>query len=247
MSADQPVVEFQRIDDRLARLAVRRAGSPFGLTTPRPFVHRLGFRDSPLYAVDQPPSPDDGWGFEPLPDGRRVASVDESGTPLEGGYLPWVTGSRVTAGHTALKLLPAGLYLLVRSPLSPRIEKEVAFGNEIVPATPNVRVLLDERSACSLVVGAPADVAPDLAQPLIGLTILSYQGPPTPVGILFFPCATPGPADPGESRDLLLVVPVTGELVLDSMGHAVGLRDNSRVVWQERAAREFADRCVRGR
>jgi hypothetical protein len=239
-------IEFERISDRLGRLNVRRSGSPFGLTSRERFEYQLGLCDLPLYRLEQPSSPDDPWSFEPTGNGAWVPADEALVPELEQTYLPWASGGRAAAGHAVLQRLPHGSYFVVRSPLRPSVERRVLFGNELVPATPNLRVLVDDDSAYSFIVGCQLDSAPDLNQPLVGITILDYLGAPSPTGIVFFPCTATTAPDLGGSADLVLVIPQAGELVLDSMSHFSGHDvPRCRERWSRDSGRQFADLCGR--
>lgn len=70
------------------------------------------------------------------------------------------------------------------------------------------------QSCYSLLVGAQENTPPSTNQPLLGLTVLEFTSRFT--GILFFPFASALQETSSEDADLLLIIPGSGELVLNA-------------------------------
>jgi hypothetical protein len=237
---------FEVLSERLARMIVKRSLGRFGLTLDSsPFQrHRLGLSESPLYQLEQPLSPDDGWEVSALPSGAFVdgASPAPAIDPL---YEAWAVGSRAQHGHELIGLLPIGRYLFVRSPRPLVTATSVVLGNECVAATANMRVLREHEPYYACVIGPDVSTGPDLSQPLLSLVVLNYVGDASLHGSIFFPFSSPRGSTPASTQDMLLIVPEEGELVMDNLGVFSRERERrAKQAWRDRQAAEFADWCA---
>lgn len=239
---------FEVLSPRIARLTISQPVSSFGLTVdPRLRKHQLGFRDGPLYELEQPFSPDDGWEIVPRPLGRLVEElwIDDPHNDLEERCAAWASGSRATRGHGLLGLLPLGTYLLVRSPRRPIETGRILLGNKFVAARPSMRVLRDDKPVYALVTGPQPRSSPSLDQPLLGLVVLNYVGDSWMHGVLFFEFAAPvADASVGDG-ELLLIIPVEGEMIFDNMGFfSAADEEVSRMRWRDEFSGGFARWCA---
>lgn len=239
---------FEVVSARIARLTITEPASSFGLTLDRKLQnHQLGFRDLPLYRLEQPLSPDDAWEVVPNPAGRLVEDAwrAELGNDIEKRYTAWAAGCRATYGLSLLGLLPAGTYLLVRSPRQPVEAARILLGNERVDARPSMRVLRDHRPVYALIAGPRPEAPPSLNQPLLGLVVLNYVGASWMHGVLFFQFAVPSVDDAANNGDLLLIVPVEGEMIIDNMGFFSEADEKlSRERWRDDLSGGFAHWCA---
>jgi hypothetical protein len=242
-------VIFKPHSHSLAELVIpptRTSGFGVRTTGKDPERHDIGADGAPRWRLSL--SYDD-WELETLPPGR---SADEPLVPeeLEWQYLEWAEGSRAENGFSTLPTLPTGRYYVVRSDLNPRREKQVLLGNGRLPTPDNMLTLLDRTGSCALAIGARPGEPPALAQPLLGLAVVNYTIAANDNGILFF--AVPDPdspqraPEPAAVGDLVLVVPVTGELVLDTRARWDPNRPTeSQLAWTRTGALEFA-RLLKG-
>jgi hypothetical protein len=239
-------VKFKSLSRQVARLDVNRLNSPFGLTVdPRTQVHHLGYHEAPLYRLAQPFSPDDAWSVEPLTSGRFVRAQQEVGPKLDQAYLDWLRGSGVCRGLEIPWLLPPGSYLMVRTDRPLNKVQSVLLGNEMVPATPNIRVLREQKPVYSCVFGAHPQVPPVLDQPLVGLAVLNYDGSTRRQGMWFFSCVETAPRGTTAGQELVLMIPLEGQLVFDNMGFfSAESEAESRKRWKETLAHEFVTWCA---
>jgi hypothetical protein len=239
-------VKFKSLSRQLARLEMNRLASPFGLAVdPQKQVHHLGYREAPLFRLEQPFSPDDAWSMTPLPGGRFVPAQQDVGQKLDPAYLDWLHGSAVRRGREIPWLLPPGSYLLVRTAHPLNKVQSVMLGNEMVPATPNIRVLREQKPVYSCVLGAQLQEPPVLDHPLVGLAVLNYDGSSRRQGMLFFSSMGPAPRPMPAGQELVLIVPLEGSLVLDNMGAFSAESElQSRQRWKETLAHEFAAWCT---
>jgi hypothetical protein len=225
MCAQQRIAQFRILSRRVAKLEILGSENPFGLekTSPKQ-IHQLGFRGAPLYFLQQPFSADEGWAVWPNSLGKHTPD-EAPATRSELSFANWSDGSAVH-GFSLLRFLPVGNYYLVRSSLAARSKEFVYVGNEAVRATPNMRVLLDgEETVHASIIGSRPDAAPDLDQPLLGVVICHATGMSWAKGstqpyqhlVLFFPFADKSENGSHDSRDLTLIIPESGELVLDNL------------------------------
>ena len=225
-------VAFDVITPSLAALSVLDGPGCFGVRTHGwPVVHDVGGR----WRLRQPMSPDDGWEVETLPGGAPPLAPAPEG--LEWAYLTWAEHSRAESGAEILAALPPGRYLLARSDREPQPADRVLLGNEWVPSRPNQRVLYDEPPFYGLVIGPDPDRPPATTAPLVGLVALNYTGGSAVHATLYFT------GDPTEAAtgDLVLVIPVTGELVVDAMAEFSAERsEQDRQAWRDTGAHALA-------
>ncbi len=212
---------FNPVGFGVAELSVPEGPNDFGLRSSGALgpAHDFGVYGAPRWRIRQQMSPDDAWEIETLPDGRLLPARPAVPEQLEWAYLTWAEGSRAESGVSVLQSLPPGDYLLVRSSIEPRRRASVLLGNERVPNPPaNMLTLFDEEPFYGMVLGPEADNPPQTTHPLVGLVALNYIGSSRVHAALFFDClARESRPAPPPSGDLVLVVPVTGELVIDAM------------------------------
>lgn len=228
---------FNPITIRLAELTVPAGPNDFGvLSTAWPPAHEVGVYGRPRWRIRPPLAPDDGWELDTLVRGDLTAErpVPED---VEWAYLTWAEGTRAEGGAGVLAALPSGRYLLARSSLTPRRSATVLLGNEHVPSPANIHELLFTRPHYAAVVGADGDRPPSTTHPLVGLVALNYAGATSPHGVLFFDCR----GGQGQATgDLVLVVPMTGELVIDALAQYSD-DSSARDAWRDSGARRLAD------
>jgi len=245
-------VVFNPVGFGVAELSIPDGPNDFGLRSSGKLgpTHDFGVYGAPRWRIRQQMSPDDAWEIETLPDGRLLPAHRSVPEHLEWAYLTWAEGSRAESGVSVLQSLPPGDYLLVRSSLESRRPASVLLGNERVPNPPaNMLLLLDEEPFYGMVLGPESDNPPQTSHPLVGLVALNYIGSSRLHAALFFDClarearhesgASPPPASSG---DLVLVVPVTGELVIDAMAAYSTKEDVMRDKddWRRRLASRLA-------
>src|SRR3954451_13490367 len=85
---------FEACSEKIARLTIERANSPFGLRSRTPYEYTLGLDLKPLYRISLPDTPvDDRLEISPLPLGEPVpdgvADLGEATVP----YRLWSAGS----------------------------------------------------------------------------------------------------------------------------------------------------------
>jgi hypothetical protein len=234
---------FSRITSTLAGLAVPERPGGFGVRTAGwPVVHDVGMYGAPRWRLRQPMSPDDAWDLETLPQGRLLPAGSPVPEQFEWSYLTWADGSRAESGAAVLQALPPGRYLLVRSGLEPQPAPRVLLGNEWVPSPPNTRVLLDKRPFYAMLTGPDSGRPPVTVHPLVALIALNYVGDSHVHAALFFDGATPEQTTaPAAAGDLVLVIPVTGELVVDTMAEfSAELSARAKATWRDTGARQLA-------
>lgn len=245
---------FEVITPSLAELSIPARPNDFGVrssvdrvTTWAP-VHDIGVYGAPRWRIRQPMVPDDGWELETLPSGRLLSERRPVPEQFEWAYLTWAEHSRAQSGAAVLHALPPGRYLVVRPGVEPRREQRVLLGNESVPSLENMLVLYDKRPFYGLVIGAESDRPPVTTHPLVGLVALSYVGGRSVQAALFFDClAREGSRPlPGATNDLVLVLPVTGELVIDGSAQYQDGSTEDQDRWRDTGALQLARALMRG-
>ncbi|WP_394834782.1 hypothetical protein LVJ94_50630 [Pendulispora rubella] len=234
-------MNLRAISPVLAELSIPPGPTAFGVhTSGIAPVHDVGSHGAPHWRFQQPMSPDDGWTMETLPGGRLLSAgtLPES---LEWAYLQWAEGSRAESGAGVLQALPPGEYLLARSNLAPRRAPQVLLGNERVPSPANTLVLHDGQPFFAMLIGPDAAAPPRTTHPLIGLVALNYVGESHWTGALFFDTLAPE-EPPTRDGDLVLVIPRTGELVLDAMASfsTEARRTRDLATWRDTGAYQLA-------
>jgi hypothetical protein len=216
----------------------------------------LGYIDSPLFTLQQPFDPDEGWTIIPNEKGRYAYSNQGDSVAL---LRQWATNR---CGLEVINSLPAGSYFIVRSRLHPTEREYIYVGNEAVRATPNMRVLLHgEGPVDSIIIGSPNALPPRLDHLLIGVVICHPSGKvfPEEVGrtgqhlVVFFSFGEGKLGQNEPTDDIVAVVPITGELVVD---HLQLSTSNTRVftpveedpsfrgVWENEFALEFTEQLA---
>jgi len=215
-------IVFDAISSALAELSIPERPHDFGIRssgTGIESIHEVGVYGSPRWRLRL--ALDDSWEVETLPSGRLLSARRPMPEDLEWTYLTWAEGSRAESGASVLYALPPGRYLLVRSRIEPRRTPTVMLGNEIVSNPPaNMRGLLDKRPFYAMVLGPESANPPVTMHPLVGIVGLNYNGSSRMNGALFFDCVASEGHKTREERgaaplgDLVLVIPVAGELVI---------------------------------
>jgi len=123
--------------------------------------------------------------------------------------------------------LPRGEYLLIKSPLPISKTSWVPIGNGDQDAAPNTYKLVSYNrffsdydhipiSYYSYIHGSKTALPSHLNQPLLGISMARYSMESKSFGSFFFPIGPPL-EEHSEPQDRLLIIPVTGELVIDFM------------------------------
>jgi hypothetical protein len=153
-------------------------------------------------------------------------------------------------GLDILNYLPIGDYHIIRSPIEPILQDRVTIGNEIIENSDRVYTLLDSEQFQMLIFSSMPKMPADLTQPLIGVPMLhsmGCNGTGKCNAIFFFPFGNPAGTETSSVGDLLLVVPLTGELVVETGGVLIKNRkvDNDRLNrWQRDEAPMLVSRLV---
>jgi len=232
---------FSPINYRLAELTIAASSSEFGARSVTwPPEHAVGRYGAPRWLLTPRLAPDDEWTLDTLPAGDLIAADHPVPNDIEWEYLRWADGSRAESGIQTLLSLPAGRYLLVRSSLQPRRTELVLLGNGYESSPPNTVVLRERRPYYAMVIGPHPDRPPATDRPLIGFIALNYVGDSVMHGALFFDCLD-SEGKESAGGELVLVIPVTGELVMDALAR-FSAEDSARDLkrWSETGARELA-------
>ncbi|WP_394845372.1 hypothetical protein LZC95_51120 [Pendulispora brunnea] len=235
-------MDLRAISPVLAELSIPPGPNAFGVRSSgiAP-VHDVGLYGAPRWRFHQTMSPDEGWAMETLPGGRLLSAPSALPESLEWAYLQWAEGSRAESGAGILQALPPGEYLLARSNLEARRAPQVLLGNERIPSPANTLVVLDRQPFFSMLIGPDGGAPPRTTHPLIGLVALNYVGESHWTGALFFDSLTPEEA-PRREGDLVLVIPRTGELVIDALASfsSEAHRTRDQATWRDTGARQLA-------
>ena len=231
---------------RVARLNVKGGRGSWGLSTNK-FEHRLGYKNSSMYQLEQPFDPDDRWYIEPLPGGALMSSRPDPSLPhaFEDDYRAWAGRPGHNGGAAVLALLPSGENLVVRSARQPSTATRVALGNDLVEAAPNIQGLVDEPPFHANVVGPDPEATPDVSQPLIGVAILEYTSNASSCGVLFFQCTEPPTTRTAGDGAPVLVIPRSGPLLIDGAAHFGGHDiEAAHRLWKTDVVLQFATMCT---
>ncbi len=202
---------------RCAVLEVAHDSSSFGLTRDPNQRHGFGLRAAPRYRIIQPFSPDERWDFAPRTTAEDVPDAWTPTTELERRIEAWAADCGATRGLSVLTALPRGRYALVKTVRRPLAPDRVLMGNELVVRPPHVLVLRQEEPWYVGIVGAKRGEPPALDQPLVGVVVLNYVGTFGWQGLVLFTPAAHASAETTAGKDLLIVIPLSGELVLDNL------------------------------
>jgi hypothetical protein len=188
---------------------------PFSLERTPTYEHQFGYFSAPLFTLVQPFAPDEGWQVHANPNGAFVENDDcEYGDVLPG----WAKAKR---GLGVFDVLPSGKYLILRCEPNFVCREHIYLGNAPIVPTPNMRILLyDKCTMDAVVVGAPKSAPPRLDFPLIGVAVLRQTGVSVPTKwnlphehmVLFFSFGNGTNAEISEIAELVLIVPLTGDL-----------------------------------
>lgn len=237
-------VSFDILNPQLLRFEVERRTAPFGLTMDRKLqIHHLGYREAPLYALQQPFSvTTEEWTVDPLPSGRFIDAQQDVGLDMDPAYLDWFGSSGVSQGWNVPWSLPAGSYFMVQSVRRPMRTEAMLMGNLFVPATPNARALsVEDDPIAAFAFGADGRSAPCFDQPLLGFVVLNSTGIRRMEEVFFFNVLRPVSTEVRAGQELVLIIPREGELVINNMDY---FPDGSRNAYLERWKASLADAFV---
>ena len=132
-------------------------------------------------------------------------------------YLAFAEGTAAENSAHVLGALPDGGYSLVRVRPPAARSAFVTLGNQRTEARPNALELLDVKDAYACAWGRTNDGPPSGRTPLVGLGMANFDGSTSRPGLLAFELGDPGTVSTmnAASRDLVVVVPVRGPLVID--------------------------------
>jgi len=237
-------VSFTPVDSARALLQIHAApASEFTITSQGDF-HQIGFCDAPILELMEAPSPDDAIELERLT-GRLIGP---SSVAPDGAVAAWVPAHARGDVAAVVQHLPPGEYWIVRSPKALAEPGRALMGNEWLAVDSSIRQLHDSGRYYVLVVGATPGVNPSLGRPLLGVTVLNYNGQETRQGLwLLAPLAPRKNSAEFQSDEALFTIPVSGPLVLDhlekfSAEHSARCRKQ----WAERGARALAVELATG-
>jgi hypothetical protein len=199
---------FDPQSEHLAYLSVDADRAPLSAMWSPSLQHTLRLDGAPLYHIDQPQDPDDGWKVRRAP---FVApprpSVSSAGVEVQA----WLGGLSETT--TVLSWLPKGRYALVRPVALPEASERAVVGNELAPPLPGVRGIRNVAPWYVTAFAWHTDVAPRLAGVWLGVSILNLT-PMRGDHQVFFVEVIPPTGGAGGPH--CLVVPLQGDLVYDA-------------------------------
>lgn len=201
----------------------------------------VGGAGQPVFCFERP-DPDDAWGVYHEND---PSFVGDAWSNKRG--MAWLKGSAARRGLGLLDALPAGDYFLVQSALKVRESKVLLMGNELVERPIWGAELLADPDLRVNVFGAAADSPPSLDQPLLGVPTLNLANRLT--GVFFLEMASTATCEDAvgdEADDLVLVIPRTGPLVLNTLEPFGADKHRAAVdAWARNGARQTAYRLAR--
>jgi hypothetical protein len=209
----------------------------FTVTSQRDF-HQIGFRDAPILELMEAPSPDDAIELERLT-GRLIGP---SSVAFDGAVADWMPAHARDDVAAIVRHLPPGEYWIVRSQKGLGEPGRALMGNEWLDVDMSIRQLHDSGRYYVLVVGATLGANPSLGRPLLGVTVLNYNGQETRQGLwLLAPLAPREESAEVESDVALFIIPVSGPLVLDHL-EKFSAEDSARCRkhWAEKGAGDLA-------
>jgi len=236
-------MSITQISPQVVKYVHLRPGDLFGVDSSSPEqVHAIGYRDAPLYGLQQPFAADDGWEVFVKNGGRRIARDElPFGSQSESG----IQHSLSVAGAQAIAhLLPKGTYFFVQCTLPINYREPAYVGNLVAMNSAPLGVLLGIREPVNCFVVHP-EGSTITGQCLLGVVILHSSGVdftkpcdrPHQHSVVFFPFAEQPSAT--EDNSLYLILPATGELILDNQwlyaGKNVSNQRNVKAVerWRE--------------
>jgi len=224
-------VEFEVINHRAGLLKTQRKGDLLIQTANPPdsswaYIHKLMVMGRASLELRIPYF----WGHDDfelhVESGLSSLVSPEDELPPESLW-DWLGEALDEATASALLALPAGQYLIVRSPLSPHELTGLSIGSDWVETGRHVARLLSYQPDFSefdhilidyqaYIIGAEPHESPPGHGPMIGLSFEHYAARRSSFGSFFLPVSheTPGTGGHGE---LLLMLPMTGPLVIDLM------------------------------
>ena len=181
---------------------------PFGMRNDA-YRYGIGYRNSELISLVQPPSADDAWQVSYL-DGKKVnINANVRYDSLVINFEKWFKNE----GNNLLNLnfiesLPNGKYFLIKSLIDSNCSSRVLLGNKLVWIEQGVVELIKAREYYSAVYGLVCRDIILQGQPLLGVPILDYAGSSEQNGVLFF--SVSDVRDVGQ-EEFLLIIPIEGE------------------------------------
>lgn len=257
-------VEMTALTHHIARLTVRRDGSgPFGRTPMDhravpdfKHVHGVGSRSAPLFLIQEPWSSDDGWNVVTEEPPCLVPEHENDGwlTGWAREYRAWAKSTAAAESYGVIPDLPTGTYYLLQTSLRPKLSPWIILGNDSIPAPPNIQELLNvqrssgrklglgfelSNSFTANVVGPYKDRCAGLSRPLLGVVLLhSLPSSDLEPQLLLFDCFDSPVPETSPEGDIVLVVPVSGEMIIEPLcgDHT---RSRSLVAWRQTAVLEL--------
>ncbi len=217
--------KFSKLSVSTAHLEIEQPNSSFGITIASTTflrqrhgerIYKIGKKDSPLLFLEQPFSPDDAWNIKINANGEYISDKLSIPKIIEEEYLSWIAKSNI-GGEGIIGVLPTGSYLLLRCSKHPIRTEKVLLRNELVTAPYNTWVLNETKPIYMCIIGDNKESSPKLNQPLIGVSILNYVGNSSMHGVIFFPYINSSVENFVNEKDLILIIPMQGELVINAM------------------------------
>jgi hypothetical protein len=216
--------KFTVVSTNLARIDLWAEGE-IDIDTSHPLqIHEFGLRSAPLYSLQQPFAPDEGWKIWPNSDGRYFDNYPID-SDIYNSLREWRGNGVLPRGIQLLGSLPSGTYYLVPTQLAARETDLVYLGNEAIRPTPNMALLLaDSEPVYATVITSPEDARPCFDQVFIGVVVLNASGVtwtekgdyPYQHSVFFFSLLSSSSANL-SGHECILVIPETGKLILDNM------------------------------
>lgn len=190
------------IAPRIARFSTRNSPARLGLQINlETQSHLLGLHDAPRYRLQQPSVPDGGW--------QVTQDVCGGLLPPE---VPQPLWPAAADRSELVSMLPDGDYLAVYSRGAALSTDWFLLGNQFTAITGDRQVLVNDQDLFVGLIGSTPGEPPACGGPLLGLSLLGYDGSSLMQGVLFFSMHGAGPLWDG----LQLLIPITGELVFDN-------------------------------
>ncbi len=217
-------------NEKTADLEVKESPDRFGVFPRTATDYIVGFRDNPLFEISHSLA-EERWFIETLPGGSPIPMQE----PLFDDVADrWLRDSCCT-DFSLFSFLPDGKYRLVKTGRKARRTAEILLGNEWMASPENILtfnglkenepVLTGSVDSLSgkrkkyypLMVGADANRAPVIHQPLLCVILTDYgivwDGA---VGFVFF-CFENEKAAPREEKKMILVMPQSDAFIIDCL------------------------------
>ncbi len=195
-------------------------------------VHRLGFYASPRFEIEQFHEPEEDVAIRVNAKGSDLPSTWEPLSVEEKELAAWAAGSQAKNGLGIFSQLPTGRYALVRTAIKQQLPKVI---KEMERPINNLLLRVEP---CYINIFGPGPGRPSLDRPLLGVPVLHMQGGKR-AQILFFSMTGEHnvieQASWDDSKELLLIIPYEGELIIDNMA---GFHDEREAMqnWRDKQA-----------